>query len=63
MPEVELYFHEDGFEHVKGGAVGLAEVATIPVAAAVGNAVFHATGHRYRDLPLRPERILDGIDR
>ena len=62
MPEVELFFHEDGFEHVKGGAVGLAEVATIPVAAAVGNAVFHATGHRYRDLPLRPERILVGID-
>jgi xanthine dehydrogenase YagR molybdenum-binding subunit len=63
VPDVEVFFHEDGFEHVKGGAVGLAEVCTVPVAAAIGNAVFHATGHRYRDLPLRPERILEGLRR
>ena len=61
MPDVELFFHDEGFEHITGGAVGLSEVATIPVAAAVGNAVFHATGHRYRDLPLRPDRILEGL--
>jgi xanthine dehydrogenase YagR molybdenum-binding subunit len=61
MPDVELFFHEDGYEHNKGGAVGLSEVSTIPVAAAVGNAVFHATGHRYREIPLRPDRILEGI--
>ena len=61
MPEVEVFFHEDGFERMKGAAAGLAEVSTIPVAAAVGNAVFHATGHRYRELPLRPDRILEGL--
>ena len=61
MPEVEVFFHEEGFEEMKGGAAGLSEVATIPVAAAVGNAVFHATGHRYRELPLRPDRILEGL--
>jgi xanthine dehydrogenase YagR molybdenum-binding subunit len=61
MPEIELFFHEDGFEHNKGGGVGLSEVSTIPVAAAVGNAVFHATGHRYREIPLRPDRILEGV--
>jgi xanthine dehydrogenase YagR molybdenum-binding subunit len=61
MPEVEVFFHEGGYEHTKGGAVGLSEVSTIPVAAAVGNAVFHATGHRYREIPLRPDRILEGL--
>jgi xanthine dehydrogenase YagR molybdenum-binding subunit len=61
MPEIEVFFYEDGYEHNKGGAVGLSEVSTIPVAAAVGNAVFHATGHRYREIPLRPDRILEGI--
>ena len=60
-PEVELFFHEGGFEHVKGGAAGLSEVSTIPVAASIGNAVFHATGHRFRQLPLRPDRILEGL--
>ncbi len=28
------------------------------VAAAISNAVWHATGVRHRDLPLRPDRIL-----
>jgi xanthine dehydrogenase YagR molybdenum-binding subunit len=61
MPEIELFFHEDGCEHNNVGGVGLSEVSTIPVAAAVGNAVFHATGHRYREIPLRPDRILEGV--
>lgn len=61
MPEVELFFHQNGYEHNRGGAVGLSEVCTIPVAAAIGNAIFHATGHRYREIPLRPDRIVEGI--
>jgi xanthine dehydrogenase YagR molybdenum-binding subunit len=60
MPEIELFFHEEGFEHVKGGAIGLSELSTIPVAASIGNAVFHATGQRYYELPLHPARILQG---
>ena len=36
---------------------GMAEVVMIPVVAAVVNAIAHATGHYFRDLPVRPENI------
>ncbi|MBI0476685.1 xanthine dehydrogenase family protein molybdopterin-binding subunit [Sphingomonas sp. MA1305] len=41
------------------GIKGLGEIGIIGVAAAVANAVFNATGVRVRDLPIRPEAILD----
>ncbi|MFD6099945.1 molybdopterin-dependent oxidoreductase [Nocardiopsis flavescens] len=61
VPETEVYFHQEGFEHVPGGGVGLGEVSAVGVAAALGNAVFDATGWRPRDLPLRPDRVIEGI--
>ncbi len=57
-PEITLHFLEEGFEGNKGGAVGLSELATMPMAAATANAVFHATGHRPTELPIRPEDLL-----
>jgi len=36
---------------------GMAEVVMIPVVAAVINAIAHATGHYFRDLPVRAENI------
>ena len=60
-PEMEIYFYERGFEHVPGGGVGLGEVTTLAVAAAIGNAVFHATGWRSTDLPIRPDRVLTAL--
>jgi CO/xanthine dehydrogenase Mo-binding subunit len=45
------------------GAKGVGEAGLGPVAPAIGNAVANALGGvRLRDLPLRPERILDAID-
>ncbi|MFE9246057.1 molybdopterin-dependent oxidoreductase [Nocardiopsis sp. NPDC006938] len=61
VPETEVYFHEEGFEHVTGGGVGLGEVSVVGVAAALGNAVHDATGWRPRDLPLRPDRLIGGL--
>jgi xanthine dehydrogenase YagR molybdenum-binding subunit len=60
-PEIEVHFHEEGWEHVPGGGIGLGEVATLSVAASVGNAVHAATGWRPYDLPIRPDRLLEGI--
>jgi nicotinate dehydrogenase subunit B len=38
-------------------SLGAGEAAQGPTAAAIGNAIHHATGVRLRDLPLSPERI------
>jgi xanthine dehydrogenase YagR molybdenum-binding subunit len=40
------------------GVKGLGEVSMVGVAAAIGNAVFHATGTRFRRLPIRIEDVL-----
>ncbi|WP_221349940.1 molybdopterin-dependent oxidoreductase [Streptomyces beigongshangae] len=62
-PRIEVHFHQDGWDHVNGHGVGLGEIATVGVAASVGNAVHNATGWRPRDLPVRPDRLLAGIGR
>lgn len=61
IPEIKVHFDESGFENVKGEACGLSELAKLPVAPAIGNAVFHATGWRATELPMRPHRVLDGL--
>jgi xanthine dehydrogenase YagR molybdenum-binding subunit len=41
------------------GAKGIGEIGIVGTAAAVANAVYHATGRRIRDLPITPAKILD----
>jgi xanthine dehydrogenase YagR molybdenum-binding subunit len=40
------------------GVKGLGEIGLVGVAAAITNAVFHATGKRIRDLPITLDRLL-----
>jgi xanthine dehydrogenase YagR molybdenum-binding subunit len=40
------------------GARGIDEIGITGTAAAIANAVFHATGRRVRDLPITPEKLL-----
>ena len=40
------------------GAKGIGEIVLVPTAAAVANAVAHATGIRIRELPITPDRVL-----
>ena len=54
IPDMEVHFIEDGFEGAAGEGVGLSELSTVGVAAAVGNAVAAATGSRRTALPIRP---------
>lgn len=40
------------------GSKGMGEVGLVGFAAAVGNAVYHATGKRIRELPITPDKII-----
>ncbi len=59
MPPIDVHFDEEGYEAVRGGAIGIGEIGTVGVTASVANAVFHATGERPRRLPLTPQRMLE----
>ncbi|MFJ4081712.1 xanthine dehydrogenase family protein molybdopterin-binding subunit [Streptomyces iakyrus] len=43
------------------GSKGIGEIGIVGTAAAIGNAVHHATGVRLRELPLTPDRVLTGL--
>ncbi len=40
------------------GVKGVGEIGVVGVAATISNAVFHATGRRLRDLPIRLEHLV-----
>ena len=39
------------------GVKGVGEIGVVGVAAAIANVVYHATGRRIRDLPIRLEHL------
>ena len=41
------------------GAKGVGEIGMVGAAAAIANAVFHATGRRVHELPIAPELLMD----
>ncbi|MEW2634104.1 xanthine dehydrogenase family protein molybdopterin-binding subunit [Streptomyces sp. NPDC048389] len=43
------------------GSKGIGEIGIVGTAAAVANAVRHATGVRLRDLPLTPDKVLESL--
>ncbi|MGE0238436.1 MAG: xanthine dehydrogenase family protein molybdopterin-binding subunit [Parvibaculaceae bacterium] len=57
--EIDAHFI-DGFDpHASPlGARGIGELGAIGIGAAIANAVFHATGVRVRDVPIRPEHLM-----
>lgn len=59
IPAIEPYFVEEIDPHINPiGAKGIGEIGITGVAAAVANAVYHATGKRIRDLPITPDKLL-----
>jgi xanthine dehydrogenase YagR molybdenum-binding subunit len=52
------FIDEPDLQFSSAGAKGLGEVSLTGVAPAIANAVFHATGRRLRDLPIRIEHVL-----
>jgi xanthine dehydrogenase YagR molybdenum-binding subunit len=57
--DVEVIFVEERDEVVNPlGVKGVGELGLVGVAAAIANAVFHATGKRVRDLPITLDKLL-----
>jgi xanthine dehydrogenase YagR molybdenum-binding subunit len=59
VPMVEAFWIEEVDPHLwPGGGKGIGEIGITGTAAAIGNAVYHATGRRVRDLPITPAKLL-----
>ncbi|QRO02074.1 xanthine dehydrogenase family protein molybdopterin-binding subunit [Archangium violaceum] len=57
--ELDVLFVEEHDDVVNPlGAKGLGEIGIVGVAAAIANAIFHATGKRVRDLPITLDKVL-----
>ena len=63
MPEILITLIETVDEAGPFGAKGLGEAGTIPISAAVANAVKDATGVRMTELPMTPERVYRALQR
>jgi xanthine dehydrogenase YagR molybdenum-binding subunit len=59
VPASEAILVEEVDPHVNEiGVKGIGEIGIVGAAAAIANAVYHATGIRVRDLPITPEKLL-----
>jgi xanthine dehydrogenase YagR molybdenum-binding subunit len=62
IENLEVMWIDEEDPHVNPiGAKGIGEIGIVGTAAAVASAVHHAIGVRIRDLPLRPDRVLEAV--
>jgi xanthine dehydrogenase YagR molybdenum-binding subunit len=60
IPVLDVAFVDEVDPHVNPlGVKGLGEISLVGMAPAIANAVFHATGRRIRELPIRLEHLLE----
>jgi xanthine dehydrogenase YagR molybdenum-binding subunit len=59
IPPIEVHFvGEPDLAFNPIGCRGIGEIGITGIAAAVANAVYHATGKRVRDLPIKPDKLI-----
>ena len=59
IPAIDVLFVDESDLSLNPiGAKGLGEIGLVGVAPAIGNAVYHATGQRLRDLPITLDKLL-----
>ncbi|MFJ8074294.1 xanthine dehydrogenase family protein molybdopterin-binding subunit [Streptomyces sp. NPDC096176] len=63
VTSIESHWIEEDDRHLSPmGSKGIGEIGIVGTAAAVGNAVHHATGLRLRELPLTPDKVLERLE-
>lgn len=59
VPEIDVIFVDEHDEEINPiGVKGVGEIGVVGTAAAIANALFHATGKRVRDLPVTIDKLL-----
>jgi xanthine dehydrogenase YagR molybdenum-binding subunit len=59
VPPIDVLLLENFDEYASPiGAKGAGEIGIVGTAAAIANAVYHATGVRVRDLPITPDKLM-----
>ncbi len=61
MPDTEIILIEDSEPGGPFGAKSIGEISTVPVSAAIVNAVNRALGSSLTDLPLTPAKIVQAV--
>ena len=61
-PQIEAIFVETEEPYGPFGAKKLGEAGMVPTVAAVANAIYQATGIRFRELPITPDKIMTAIN-
>jgi xanthine dehydrogenase YagR molybdenum-binding subunit len=63
IEDIEVIFVDEEDDKVSPlGVKGLGEIGIVGTAAAVANAIFHATGKRVRDFPITMDKLLSASD-
>jgi xanthine dehydrogenase YagR molybdenum-binding subunit len=59
VPDIEVLFAQEEDRIVSRlGAKGVGEIGIVGVAAAIANAIHHATGRRLRSTPMTPDKVM-----
>lgn len=58
VPPIDVLFTDIPDEHTPMGAHGIGEIGITGSAASIANAIYHATGKRIRELPIRLDALL-----
>ena len=61
LPSFELLTSETPTTVNPLGVKGIGEIGIVGTSAALANAIYHATGQRLRDLPLRIDSLVTGV--
>jgi xanthine dehydrogenase molybdenum-binding subunit len=61
LNDIQTYFTHTEEPTGPFGAKGIGEAALNPTAAAVANAIYHAIGIRFTEIPITPEKVLQAL--